>query len=327
MARTKIEWTHGEGYIGETWNPVTGCTQVSPGCAHCYAKTLAEGRFAHQYPEGFGKVTLHPERLAAPLSWRKPRMVFANSMSDLFHEDVPFQFIDRVFAVMAIAHQHRFQVLTKRPDRMLQYFCDYGEIGKPTYLRVAEAELEWPKDLIATLRHVLTLDEIESGDFVGRWPLPNVWLGVSVENQHWADIRIPLLLQTPAAVRFVSYEPALKAVDFRHWLLPQVDADPYFCADCGGFIEPHGGHDCYDAHPAINQIIIGGESGPRARPFDPEWARQTLAQCRAAGVAVFVKQMGSVWAKEKCLSGKGGDMAEWPADLRVREYPNGVVER
>ena len=276
--KSKIEWTD------TTWNPVTGCTKVSPGCTNCYIERTRPMRMANRRFTYRGKalgvttgVQLHPERLEAPRDWRKPRRVFVNSMSDLFHEDVPDEFISHVFAVMSMTPQHSYQILTKRPERMADYLT--------IMTRDPDAYcFAWARD----------------GGFLGglpglplpatAWPLPNVWLGVSVENQHWADIRIPLLLQTPAAVRFVSYEPALGPVRF-------------------GSLK------------ALNQIIVGGESGPRARPFDPEWARQTIAQCRAAGVAPFVKQLGSVWAKKHGDTGKGGDMSLWPEDLRVREFP------
>ncbi len=182
-ANSKIEWTD------SSWNPVSGCTPISPGCAHCYAKCIAE-RFAggKAYPDGFA-VTLHPDKLEEPLHWRKPRMVFVCSMGDLFHDDVPDDFIDRVFTMMALCPQHTFQVLTKRVERMQQYLSNYGGVVSP--------------GLGASIH----------------WPYSHVWLGVTSENQEQADKRIPLLLQTPAAVRFVSIEPLLSPIDLLQWLV------------------------------------------------------------------------------------------------------------
>ena len=192
--KTKIEWTDA------TWNPVTGCTMVSPGCDHCYAETIAH-RFAGTaaYPDGFA-VTLRPERLDQPLRWRRPRRVFVNSMSDLFHKDVPDEYIACIWAVMALAPQHTFQVLTKRHGRMRSLLDDDGFIQRV-----------W-NEMDGFLPRAKHPDE-------SRWPLPNVWLGVSVEDQQRADLRIPALLDTPAAVRFLSCEPLLRPVDLNACLL------------------------------------------------------------------------------------------------------------
>lgn len=307
MGETTIEWTDA------TWNPATGCTKVSQGCKNCYAERV--------FPRAYGKtgrrfidVATHPDRLEQPLRWRKPRRVFVNSMSDLFHEGVPEQFIDKVFAAMAFGQRHTFQILTKRPQRML----DYMATGDRRELVACRGT-----DLGAVMH---ALDEIE-------WPLDNVWLGVSVEDQETADERIPLLLQTPAAVRFVSYEPALAEVDFMRLATP-----------CGPINCLHGtrGNDCTtEPWQKLDWIIVGGESGPGARPFDVAWARETIRQCRAAGVACFVKQLGrhpttdhrtrpagepSYWTSV-LRDRKGGDMAEWPADLRVREFPDAAQAR
>lgn len=238
---TKIEWTD------ETWNPVTGCTKVSEGCDHCYAETIAH-RFTgtKAYPNGFD-VTLRPERLDQPLRWKRPRKVFVNSMSDLFHKDVPDDYIARVFAAMALAPQHTFQVLTKRPGRM---------------------------------RSLLSSEQFESAVFLateGRfegyfpWPLPNVWLGTSVENQKWADVRIPLLLDTPAAIRFLSCEPLLGPIDLFAWNI--------------------------DRGMRVDWVIVGGESGPHARPMHPDWARQLRDDCLTAGIPFHFKQWGE-WVTE-----------------------------
>jgi protein gp37 len=323
-----IEWTDA------TWNPVTGCTKVSPGCAHCYAEGIAFrglGRFGAKYSvpsedqpglrrkRHFDEVQCHDDALDAPLRWRKPRRIFVNSMSDLFHEDVPDAFIDRVFAVMALAPQHTFQILTKRAERMRAYLS-----GEETRDRIADVlGHHYGRD--KTARSVLGQQFDLDADT--KWPLPNVWLGVSVENQRFADERIPLLLRTPAAVRFLSLEPLLEQVDLTNylWTIPGARLN------------------------GLHWLIVGGESGPNARPFDLAWARWTVAQGRSSGVPVFVKQFGAVpviaeeaWHcaesvallnarnHKRCAPGdvplkfadrKGGDPSEWPADLRVREYP------
>lgn len=295
---TKIQWTD------ETWNPVTGCSKVSPGCKHCYAERdwprLAGNKRTVYYRRKFTDVQCHPEVLERPLHWRKPRRIFVNSMSDLFHEDVPEDFIDRVFAVMSLCPQHTFQVLTKRPERMRDYMLED---------RAEETVEERIDDyaLIIYDRHRPRLKATHPP-----WPFANVLLGVSVEDQATADERIPLLLQTPAAVRFVSYEPALTPVDFTPWLycLKDIDDEPH--QQCG----------------VLDWLIVGGESGPKARPCDVAWIRSVVDQCKAAGVPCFVKQLGAnpLWANTDLIPiapsrGKGADMNEWPKDLRVREYP------
>ncbi len=295
-AKSKIEWTD------TSWNPVRGCTKISPGCKNCYAETFAErwrGVPGHPYEQGFG-LRLVPEKLDEPLGWKKPRRIFVNSMSDLFQAGVPFEFVDQVFAIMAATPQHTYQILTKRADRMLQYLKEMENDEKDMH--------RWQGETHAELQ----------------WPLPNVWLGVSVENQQYADERIPLLLQTPAAKRFVSYEPALGPIDLQN-------------------------HPMFWGGPAkLDWVIVGGESGPGARPFHVRWAGDVVRQCKAAATACFVKQLGGSpmehpsqireWPPEsqrrfKCLDTvgplvkmtlqdrKGGDMSEWPEDLRVREFP------
>lgn len=325
MSTTAIEWTD------RVWNPVTGCTKVSAGCKHCYAETIADRFWATQYPaveietcgpqgtitrpRRFTDVLTHEDRLTEPLRWRKPARVFVNSMSDLFHEDVPDEFIDRVFAVMALAHRHTFQILTKRPDRMRAYLIDAYrklEVARHIHARVGDA----------AARQLCGL---------WTWPLPNVWLGVSCENQETADARIPLLFQTPSAVRFVSAEPLLGPIDFER----------------GGFTllerikSPSG-----TVWPGLDWVIVGGESGPTARPCDVAWIESIVGQCQAASVPVFVKQVGSVVrvSRSECLQfamcgswsadgpgaaygtakpsdRKGGDPSEWPEAMRVREFP------
>lgn len=312
---TGIQWTD------ETWNPVTGCTKVSAGCKNCYAERLAPRVFAGQVvdrvlsdrvdgggvvekgPRRFTDVRTHPDRLAQPLRWRKPRRVFVNSMSDLFHEDVPDEFIDRVFAVMALAPQHWFQVLTKRPERMLRWFGPVGGVTRRDFVRSQEGRR-------------LNVSRLPPRE----WPLPNVWIGVSCEDQGAADARIPLLLDTPAAVRFVSAEPLLGPIEFE--MVASVPVP-------GGRM----GWDVLDRESKhLDWIIVGGESGPKARPCDVAWIRSIVQQCRSAGVACFVKQLGADWVadgmfdrglRDAMTDRKGGDPSEWPDDLRVREFPGG----
>ncbi|MGD9883955.1 MAG: DUF5131 family protein [Reyranella sp.] len=309
---TNIEWTN------ETWNPTTGCDRISPGCANCYALTLAKrlkamGQARYQKDggrasgPGFG-LTLHEDALTKPLHWKTPRRVFVNSMSDLFHEDVPFSFVDRVFAVMLATHQHTYQVLTKRPERMREYMTK--SLPGSRWLDIARYH-GWYKSPIEA--------------FMAR-PLPNVWLGVTVENQHFADERIPLLLDTPAAVRFISAEPLLGAVEIGRWLPGYVGctcvcgcqvstSTPGLCTTC--MVRMGRGHDCgtnFDEPDGrLDWVIVGGESGPRHRPFDPDWARSIVAQCADAGVACFVKQLGG--------ARPGNKLEDLPGDLRVREFP------
>jgi protein gp37 len=297
---TGIAWTDA------TWNPVRGCALVSHGCTNCYAMKQAhrfsgkggayEGltKMTSHGPTWTGKVRCIPELLDVPLRWKKPRRIFVNSMSDLFHEDVPESFIDRVFAVMTQCERHTFQVLTKRPQRMRDYVYDW--------MRRSQS-----------------------------WLTPNIHLGVSVEDQETANDRIPLLLQTPAAVRFISAEPLLEEVTI-------------FSID--------GPIDSYDGMASpLHWVIVGGESGPKARPLDLRWARSIVEQCAMVSVPVFIKQLGGVpvmdertWFAQTCLLAArnkdkvpagtvpialrdraGADPSEWPADLRVQQFPEARV--
>lgn len=258
--KTGIEWTDA------TWNPLRGCTAVSAGCDHCYAKTLHE-RF--HGPGSFDTITLVPGLLDQPLRWRRPRRVFVNSMSDLFHRDVPDEYIAEVFAVMAAAPRHTFQLLTKRPGRMRSLL---------------------PTSRFQTLvrNRVFTINR-----FAGpaSWPLPNVWLGVSAEDQHWADVRIPVLLDTLAAVRFVSAEPLLGPIDFFGTLVdghrPRLN---YWLTGRPGFDGPDRE---LTVGPRLDWVIAGGESGPGARPMHSDWVRQIRDACAHAEVPFLFKQWGS----------------------------------
>lgn len=346
---SNIEWTD------ETWNPVVGCTKISPGCAHCYAETMAnrikgmaltdiaEGRDPgkkRHYIEAIddkgrwtGKLVPAPESLADPLTWRKPRQVFVNSMSDLFHESVPFEYIAAVFGVMAASPKHTFQILTKRAERMAEWsawIADKGGIGRYIRSRDGRAAVRGHFDDVLKTVTVNGKTERHPDDpwmqvmngaacNYGNAPLHNVWLGVSVENQKAADERIPHLLKTSAAVRFLSCEPLLGPVELGH--LRRGEDDAFNCLDgIGG--------------PNIDWVIVGGESGHSARPCDVDWIRSIRDQCQAAGVPVFIKQLGTACTSNleielsatyaysgKPADPKGGDMNEWPEDLRVRQFP------
>jgi protein gp37 len=352
---TSIEWTDA------TWGPTRGCSRVDDdGCRNCYAM-----RFAHRFSgpgqpyEGLtrigkrgvdwaGHAKLVPDQLEIPLKWRKPRRIFVDSMSDLFHESLPFEHIAAVFGVMHAAMDHTFQVLTKRPRRALEFanwLSVHGGLGP--YIRSNADAL---RGFFDAVRRIETVKGRRARSLKDPWmqvfnaaavwsaaPLLNVWLGVSVSNQANADERIPLLLQCPAAVRFVSYEPALGPIDFDRWL--------YVCE--GPRIQPCESCDGQGPNPQkLDWIIVGGESGNGARPFWVPWARSVKTQCAEAGVALFVKQLGAhpwvtqledmtCWAtsvdvvddlavgpSELLLNDrKGGDWLEWPKDLRVREFP------
>lgn len=253
--RSRIEWTDA------TWNPVTGCSKVSPGCERCYAERLSH-RFGWTTkpwtaPHAAENVQLDRLRVMQPLHWRKPRRIFVNSMSDLFHDQVPDAFLAEVFATIQSAPRHLFQVLTKRPARMQAWMLDP------------------PQSLLQP-------------DGAG-WPPPNLWLGVSVEDQRRANERIPLLLQTPAVVRFVSCEPLLGPLDLTPWL------------------------------HRLDWVIVGAESGPGARPMDDAWVRALRDQCQAAQVAFWFKQRADIYGRKQLSPVLDGRLwHEWPAAGRNR---------
>lgn len=302
--KSHIQWTDA------TWNPVAGCVKVSEGCRNCYAIRDGHRMASNPNPKlaatysgltmiqkgrlnWTGVVKELPERLDQPLRWKKPRRIFVNSQSDLFHADVSFEFIWRVFEVMRNCPRHHFQLLTKRPERMRDFFLWLGvewALGRRVFRRGwLKPEDDDPRVLCDTFGRI--------------WPeeFPHVWLGVSVEDQKAADERIPLLLQTPAAVRFLSSEPLLGAVDLTRFL---GDFDLSRNSSWGN----------------LHWVIVGGESGPGARPMELDWARAIVSQCKQAGVPCFVKQLGSAWGFVGA-DRKGANMEEWPADLRVREFP------
>lgn len=301
--RTSISWTDA------TWNPLAGCSRVSEGCRNCYAEAMAtrfnkpgmwgeglatmvrtpDGKSA---PRWTGKVRFNEAALDQPLRWRKPRRIFVNSTSDLFHESVPDEWIDRVFAVMALSPQHTFQVLTKRPERMWDYMDGIHRACWPVRL-AAVAQGMRPTDLRPNSRGELLMREY------GPWPLPNVWLGVSVEDQVTADVRIPYLVSTPAAVRFASVEPLLGPLDLNPWLfIVTHDDEAILAAAAEGEVpalewrEPATIRPEEISQPRLDWVIVGGESGPRARPMHPDWVRKIRDQCADAAVPFHFKQWG-----------------------------------
>lgn len=271
MAKNAFKWWD------DSWNPVSGCTKVSDGCKHCYAER-DWGRLVHlpaYAGRKFTDVACHFERLDQPLHWKKPRRVFVNSMSDLFHPDVSDEFIARVFAVMGNANHHTYLVLTKRPQRMKEWFSKlqnhHGMVVLPT---TSEKSQHSRCDAICV--------GLESD-----WPLKNLWLGVSAENQQSAIERIPLLLQTPAVVRWASAEPLLGAIDLTD--LPVGEFERWNALE-----EP------VPNFPRLNWVVVGGESGANARPMHNRWARSLRDQCKAAGVSFLFKQWGEFapWTPE-----------------------------
>lgn len=364
MGETSISWTN------SSWNPLiafnveTGarghfCVHRSSGCDHCYSETINKSGFQIGTKVAFlaqnrdnVRLELHQPTLVKPLQWGKAQMIFVCSMTDLFLEDYPDEWIDQVFAVMLLAPKHAFQVLTKRAKRMRDYL---NTPDRPARIVAAMAKVIDP---ILTDRNASAWDStLETFETMGlkTWPIQNVWCGVSAEDQKNATERIPFLMDTPAAIRWVSYEPALSAVDFdlsypcpscdgagggTDFSAVSLDDGAWDCDRCEGT-----GRIPFKHIP--NWIVIGGESGPNARPFDITWARDTVRQCQQAGVAVFVKQMGSKpfigtgdsdhsWYDGKnfrdgCLGlklkhPKGEDPSEWPEDLRVREYPANALQ-
>jgi len=300
---TKIEWTN------ETWNPILGCSKISAGCKNCYAifqsyrnKAISQklkedgknlGRLAYYEKltekddfgiDWSGEIVFVPEALEIPLKRKKPTMYFVNSMSDLFHENVPNDWIDQIFSVMAISKHHTFQVLTKRPQRMRDYLLNDET---QTFLRnLAQNNLGF---------------------------LENVWLGTTCENQKTLDKRLPFLLETPAKVRFLSCEPLLENINLN--LDGIID-----------IFDEEIGEATVQPKDALHWIIVGGESGHNARPCNQSWLRSIVEQCQKFNVPVFVKQLGSNVVNENEFSlrlhhRKGGDIEEFPTDLRIREFP------
>ncbi len=284
---TKIEW------CDETNNYVTGCDPESEGCAHCYAKIMSKrlaGRFGYPADDPFKPGTVHPNKLEEPLHWKKPKKIFVTSMGDLFHEDVKTSDIDNVFAIAAMCPQHTFQILTKRPQQAVKYFRPIG----------GTMRRDW---VLSAYARILNQSSVKFPE----WPLKNVWFGVTAENQPMADIRIPQLIQIPAAVRFVSVEPMLGPVDISKWIYPLEDCDHYeigctrpenVFAETGdpasrpGLISCRPKY-CVFGKPSLDWVICGGENGSGARPMHPAWARMLREQAEKAKVPFFFKGWGA----------------------------------
>lgn len=365
---TKIQWAQNEdGSSGQTWNPIVGCSQVSSGCKFCYASKDSPHRFASKYErdgvivirgtakkpgltwvpgarvkkrkgrvvlkhhsdgtmivslgkgaQWTGELRCLPWVLEKPLKRKKPTTYFVNSLSDIFHESLVDceegrRFIAAIFGVMAACPQHRFQLLTKRPAKAREWFAWLDEVtlGHPRLLFQYLDDLAWERSDI-----VIAQLQGNTGRRIS-WPLPNVWIGTSVEDQRAADERIPELLCVPAALRFLSVEPLLGPVD--------LDGLAWWADMSDGVISLRTG---------IDWVIVGGESGPKARPCEVGWIRSVVEQCKAAEVPCFAKQLGSHVRSDEAFpfspsvdgrvhldSSKGGDMTEWPEDLRVQEMP------
>lgn len=319
MTLTLINWAD------RVWNPFLGCTRVSPGCDACYAIGTAWMRSSNpnpkiaaafvgltvKTPDGIdwtGRVNLLPDRLREPLTVRKPQKWFVNSLSDVFHEGVPREFLVQVFAVMAAAHWHVFQVATKRHARMRALLSD------PKFAaEVREKHAEYARP----------------GSPPFTWPLPGLWLGVSAENRKWWEIRTTALLDTPAVIRWVSAEPLLEelCLDMCDWTPPGEEGFPGTHNPLTGEWWPAiGDPDEEYANrvtglPKINWIVIGGESGGHARPCDLKWIRSMRDQCQHAGTALWIKQTGTVAARQFGIVGKGDDLGDLPEDLRIRAFP------
>jgi protein gp37 len=331
---TSIEWADA------TWTIAVGCTRVDHRCENCYAISFVH-RKLHASHEGLtkirpkdakrpgvdwnGTVRTLPERLSDPLRWRKPRRVFVGSMTDLFHPAIPFEYIAAVFGVMAATPRHTYLLLTKRPERAREFFAWVEK-------RARDGLSIFPDDPPAwRIGQMISVAARKSGTTVANadaaWPLPNVHLGVSVSDQATADDAIPALLECPAHVRWVSYEPALGPIDFHAIQIPGEREGLRFSALQHQHDDRFG-----SSERLIDTIVIGGESGPHARPFRTDWARDVIRQVHDTPCRAYVKQLGS---KPEALddSGiplplhlvdrKGGDMAEWATDLRVREWADG----
>lgn len=355
--KSPIEWTD------DTWNPGRGCSRVSPGCDNCYAMQIAyrfkgeglayEGlaTLRNGKPDWTGLVREQLDVLGAPLHWKKPRRIFVNSQTDLFHHGFSNEFIAAVFGIMAVCPQHKFQILTKRAKRMREWFAwaaarkedapPWDTLWECALLYLSGHHAKNPEKRIATPDMELYRKRLGDQEEDDVWPLPNVWLGVSAENQETADERLPDLFETPAAVRFVSCEPLLGPIDLRNFLHDST---------CMNYRRWKYQWPCTCSEPREEQldwVIGGGESGVGARVCELEWFESLLLQCKNANVAFFGKQLGRIIGfsegeHEKDGEGigwgpyvrfhedmdlmrtahhKGGDPAEWPKRLRVRKLP------
>jgi protein gp37 len=314
---TSIEWVLSEdGSQGKTWNPITGCTKISAGCKNCYAADIAKRFWGDRT---FDQVQFHVERLDEPLKRRKPTMWFVNSMSDLFHESVTDEQLDQIFAVMALAPQHTYQVLTKRPDRMRKYCNNLILDILDRRIRFAATVARLGCNFSCQNDQYYKIIESLKNPSGKCFPIPNVWLGVTVENQKAADQRIPLLLETFASTRFLSVEPMLENVNLTR--IDWSERTAFVDATTGKVAVPF---TVLNHFRPLDWVICGGESGSKARPFHLEWARSLRDQCADAGVPFFFKQLGSnpyENGQPFKAKGKGNDLENIPEDLRIRQMP------
>ncbi len=304
---TNIEWTN------ETWNVIVGCSRISSGCQKCYAATAAASPRLQQFPQyqavskWDGTVQFVESQLLKPLSWRKPKRIFVCSMADLFHANVLDEWIHQVMAVVALSPQHTFQILTKRPERMKEYFSQpnlWVKWYEAASVNLWDAVSDKFGGLI-NLQQYFTLQP---------FPLPNLWLGTSTENQQMADKRIPILLQIPAAIRFLSCEPLLEEIDFRQaGAIQRLISDDY---------------EWELVNEDIQWIVVGGESGPQSRPCHIEWIESIVQQCQQSQTPVFVKQLGAnayyQGQQFKTRDKKGVEIKEFPLQLQLQEFPFGT---
>lgn len=333
MPKTSIQWTDFSINPFRARDIATGatghfCVKISDGCKYCYSSNLQKRFNMHEFValnRGKVELFLHEPALRQVLQRKKPTKFFWCDMTDMFMDDYPDEWIDRCFEVMAQTPQHTHQVLTKRAGRMMHYSSALADLSPADRsMRIIESQY---KGHPAGKMVLSSIKKENVGAF--EWSLPNVWLGVSVENQQQANERIPALLCTPAAKRFVSYEPAIEMVDFTNisvlgHLLDALRGE--WCSkDTSCLVSDKDDQ-------SLDWIIVGGESGSNARAFDTKWARRTIRECQAASVAVFVKQLGrrpidhlegfpQADVSMSLTDSHGGDMAEWPPDLRVREFP------
>ena len=330
--KTGIAWTDA------TWNPLAGCSIVSPACTNCYAMAMAAriermqigtslANKAPYIPSHYAGLTIESKSgpvwngkivqanetiLTQPLRWKRPRRIFVNSMSDLFHESVPDEWIDRIFAVMALAPQHTFQILTKRAKRMREYCSE-----KTRRFRIGDEGHEIAFDTLSQSFYEWPIYNHLGNDRAPEMPLPNVWLGVTAEDQTRADERWDDLAATPAARRFVSIEPMLGAIDLTRIVrrpdksVPGPSVPPMLIDALNGTIRLPSGIGGKRNMARLDWVIAGGESGPKARPSHPDWFRALRDQCAAAGVPFFFKQWGEWLGLSADKTGAGGPISRW----------------
>ena len=321
MNRSTIPWTQ------YTWNVTTGCAKVSRGCANCYAERVSASLqnrgvadyqdtvYSHAYAQTrwTGHINLLPHRLVEPLKMKEPALIFIDSMSDLFHDQVPDDFIDQVIAVIALTPRHTYQILTKRVERMKSYFDIFATLNDPIFRnnRLLSAGQRIYDEHLAKSKCHLDLKSLDV------WPLPNLWLGCSIEDQATADFRLPLLQLISAHRRFVSIEPLIGPIDLG------------YAYPCGYYCDSNIGHVdhpfwSWGTDTQLNWLIMGAESGSQSRPFEPTWLETIIQQAHQAGVSLFIKQLGSHWASRSGNSRvdpRGEDVSLWPLIWRFQQYP------